>query len=242
MVNFIKYLYSFEFTKIILIICVIISICLFIGVPRLNKSAIHNAEEWLSGDIQRFLSDKNVDFSIQFDNDEDKLRNRLQAQYDFTRDRAKTHQTIMIYYYSRYYMAISLAVIFGIVATLMMVIISKEGWEKTSNYIIAIFLTTSGLAAYFTAFPSLYEQKHNIEQNKILYSAYLNIEDQILSYSVTKKVSRIIKDKDEKEMRKTELSVFVHDLDNQLATYNKLPIKLDEESIKSVMQSLNTNH
>lgn len=156
-----------ETINIIMLILIIIFLCFGIGVKRLNKTAIDNSVLWLQGDIQRFSTQKDIEFSSKFDSYDKKLKNRLQTQFDNIRERAKTHQTIMIYYYSRYYMAITMATVTGIVAALMMMIISKNGWENTNNYIVAIFLTTSGIATYFASFPTIFEQKNNIEQNTL---------------------------------------------------------------------------
>lgn len=230
MINSLKLLFTHETTKLVFLVLLIILLSFGVGVKVLNYESNKNAESWLNGDIKRFSQNKDIVFSSKFIKIEDKLKNRLQEQYDNIRNRAKTHQTIMIYYTSRYYMAITMASITGIIATLMMIIISKNGWESTNSYIITIFLTMSGLTAYFAAFPTLFEHEKNIEENKLLYAVYLNLEDRTLSYAVTK---------EDINKKSKELNIFIHDIDAELSKYNKLPIKLNSSGIKDISNSLN---
>ncbi len=222
-------LFSKEIVRLGLVVVFILLIVFGLGVRFLNKNAQTNANSWLQGDIERFKSNKDIIFSSAFENESMELKNRLEEQFDMVRNRAKTHQTIMVFYYSKYYMAITLATITGIIASLMLLIISKKGWENTNKYIITIFLTFSGLTAYFSAFPTLFDQKSNIEANKKLYANYLSLEDKILSYVVTK---------EGQDNKVIELNVFVHKIDVFVEKTNQLPIELNHDGIQDTVDSM----
>jgi len=214
-------------------ICVLVAAILVVvfggGVKFLNYESGKNAKQWLSGDLDRFAQQRDLTFPTTLSVVDEQVKNRLEQQYDSIRGRAKTHQEIMIYYYSRYYMAITMATITGIIATMMMAIISKKGWENTSPYIIAIFLTTSGLTAYFAAFPTLFEQKRNIEDNKTLYAIYLNLEDRLQSYAATG---------EDVDGKSRGMNLFIHEIDKELAKNNKLPIELNQSGVSQVNQDV----
>ena len=199
------------------------------GVKFLNYESGKNAKQWLSGDLDRFAEQRDLAFTANHLVVDEPMKNRLEQQYDSIRARAKTHQEIMIYYYSRYYMAITMATITGIIATMMMAIVSKKGWENASPYIIAIFLTTSGLTAYFAAFPTLFEQKRNIEDNKTLYAIYLNLEDRLLTFAATG---------EDVDGRCLGMNLFLHKIDRELIKNNKLPIELNQSGISQVNQDM----
>lgn len=230
MANIVERIYANQLLRIAALVAALLLVIFVGGVTSLNIQAKDNARNWLDHDFKRFTGSRQLVFSSGFANDDKILQQRLQEQLDNIRKRAKSHLEIMVYYYARYYMAITLAAFTGIVAAITMLLISKKGWDEASPYLVAVFLTMSGLAAYFAAFPTLFEQKANIDANKELFAVYANLEDRILTFAATK---------EDMDTQGKDLKVFIHEMDLALARNNKLPVELNPDGITEITDSLN---
>lgn len=229
-----KKFYGNEIVQHVAIVLTIILLFFGGGVKFLNANATKNANQWLAGDLDRFAGNRNLTFAKEFEPVEKVQKDRLESQHDHIRVRARTHLEIMIYYYSRYYMAVTLTAVAVIGAGATMLLISKKGWEGAGKGVITVFLTLSCLSAYFGTFPALFEQEDNIKENKKLFAIYANMEDRILSYAATG---------EDTDRNKKDIRTFIHLIDKELATYNKMPVKLDPSSIpdpsNAIKQSIN---
>jgi len=199
------------------------------GVPHFNGEAEGNARQWLAADIAHFQADTPLAISPALDSAGPDLKQRLQQQYRQVRERAAAHLEIMIFYYARYYMAISLTAFTGILAAVALLFISKQGWAASSPYLVAVFITMTSLAGLFGAFPAMFEQASNIDENKKSYTAYVALENRILSYAAS--------GSDEDGKDRTAAS-FVHLVDARLRDLHRLPVALNPEAIPDPTESL----
>ena len=119
-------------------------------------------------------------------------------------------------------MSIIMASISGIVAAVSLLFISKSGWDDISSFVKMIFIIFTCSAIFYGAFPSIFKHKENIEQNKKLYIAYTNLENQILSYVSTGKNTDQIS---------VTVSDFIIIVNKQLDELNSIPIELDPSAI-----------
>ncbi|HEV2706162.1 MAG TPA: Calx-beta domain-containing protein [Pyrinomonadaceae bacterium] len=110
---------------------------------------------------------------------------RLQEQVARIRERLALHLDVMNFYYTRYYMAIITFSIAAGVAGIILVLISKRGWEQTNEYVITSFLVMAAASVFYGAFPGVFQQEQNIVDNKVLYLKYLALENEVFSYAVT---------------------------------------------------------
>jgi len=202
-----------------------------VGVNSFNEDAAGNARRWLANDIANFDISKArpLDYASAHAMAARPLKQRLQQQYDQLRARASAHLDIMAYYYGRYYMAISLATIAGIVAAVALLFITRKGWDSASPYLVAVFITMTSIAGFFGAFPAMFEQAKNIEDNKKAYVAYVALENRVLSY---------VASGSDEDNKPKPLAQFIHELDARLKALHRLPVELNPEAIPDPTESL----
>ncbi|GAB4143440.1 MAG: hypothetical protein Fur0046_20520 [Cyanobacteria bacterium J069] len=91
-------------------------------------------------------------------------RDRIQTQLGQIERRAKVYARISIFYYTRLFSAIALASSTGIIAAVCLFYISKVGWKDANNYIVNIFVVTSGITVLVGAFPVVFQQENNVQK------------------------------------------------------------------------------
>jgi|GEM_PF-2759999 len=213
------------FKHFILVFC--LSILIFgAGQIYSYKYAEKMASDWLHEDLDYFKEKKEIKFSDNpiFNNQYE--RERLNAQYFIVHNRAYRYLKIMIYYYTRYYMAISMATVSGLIAAIALLFISKSGWNTANSYVVTIFIVFFCSTIFYGGFPALFKHKKNIEQNKNCYIAHADLENRILSFTATGN-----NPVNESVSKDTSLSDFIHDVDKELHAIHSLPLELDPEAI-----------
>ena len=119
-------------------------------------------------------------------------------------------------------MALTIAPAAAVVAAAMLLFITREGWDRTSPFVKSTFITATAIAAFYGPFPSLFKQDENATENSNLYVAYINVEQEILSFlatgSIQSKNSMTIKD-------------FIHQVDKRLVELNKVAIGFDKTQV-----------
>lgn len=212
------------------LVVVMLLLIFAIGVPSLNSYAHTYAEKWLSSDISYLAKPIKLKYSNNFDSDDEFKKERLQEQFNRIRDREKTHLYIMIYYYERYYMAVSISTMAGIIAAVALLFISRSGWSNANTYVVTVFLVMSSVTAFFGAFPTLFEQKKNIDNNKAIYKIHAGMEQQVLSY--------VSSGKDSDGNTKT-LDAYILKIDDLLAKNHQIAIELNPTKIPDPTEALN---
>ena len=148
---------------------------------------------------------------------------RLLEQVKTIRGRAIHHFSVMKFFYSRYYMAISLVLVTGVITAIALFFITKNGWDHVpSQFVKTVFITAAALTVYFGAFPPVFKQSQNIADNKKLYLQYMALHDEVMSYlSVQEGLNG----------EQKTAPQFIHYLDKQLIELNTFAIGFDDTKI-----------
>lgn len=149
-------------------------------------------------------------------------RARLLDQIKTIRGRAIHHFSVMKFFYSRYYMAISVVLVSSVITAIALLFITRAGWDNASPYVITVFITAAALTAYFGAFPPVFQQSQNIADNKKLYLQYIGLHDEVMSFlSLQQNLNGEAK----------TASEFIHYVDKQLIQLNTFAIGFDNTKV-----------
>jgi hypothetical protein len=196
-------------------------IALTIIIQKLSiKLAESKAEEWFKEIKGEAPSDPPAlpsDFNAS-----DSEKNRLLEQIRTIRGRSLHHLIVMKYFYSRYYMAISIILFTGIIAAITLLFITKKGWDQADQYVKTVFITTTALTAYFGAFPTVFKQSQNIADNKKLYLQYTALHDKVMSF---------LPSQENIHGESKKMSEFIHYIDKQLVQLNTFAIGFDDTKV-----------
>jgi hypothetical protein len=110
---------------------------------------------------------------------------RLEGQLAEVRSRARFHLQASVLTFVGHYSAIIVSSLAAAVAAIMLVLISKSGWDKANGYLITVFFVMTAASVFFGAAPGLFRQEEGINDNKLLYLKYVQLEDRILTYAAT---------------------------------------------------------
>lgn len=188
-----------------------------LAVDDLTLKSEHRATEWVSALRVDTVPPPAGSVLPQF-RAGDPVSLRLRRQLDITRRRQVFHQNITVFFYARYYMALTIASVAGLLAAAMLVLITRIGWERAHPVLKATFMAAAGVTAFFAAFPGMFRQNENIAENAALYAAYSNLENEILSYLATQ---------EDFEGKALPPAAFVHTVDRRLVDLNKIAIGFD---------------
>ncbi len=171
---------------------------------------------------------------------------RIQDQVKQVRDRIRRHLGVISFYYSRYYMSVTVSSIFGVISAVSFVFLSIKGWREANRQLLLTFLLSSAIAAFYQMYPSLYKQPENIAANEKLYRAYVSLENDIRSYAALVHPHFLTwcteGQKEENKPGGMELlcpDAFILDIDKKLAEYNSLTVLIDHKSLEKLTQQLN---
>lgn len=189
----------------------------------LSAFADARAKDWLANNQPFIMPEQNV---IQTPIE----RDRLSVQLAEVQERRERHAKVMTYFYQQYFIALSMASGSALAAILFAFFISRDGWDKTNNGLINAFMMCSSAAVLYTQLPSLFQQETNLEANRTLYLAYDALGNEVLSYLATKRIPST-DPKDPKHIEEVEPNQFIHQVDQQLAKLNKIPVDFDASQI-----------
>jgi hypothetical protein len=197
----------------------------FIVITRLGqkasvKQAESMADEWIEK-IKVEDPDKTPAIPPEFTASELE-KERLLQQVRMIRGRAYHHFAVMRFFYARYYMTISIVMTSGVIAALALLFITKDGWDSANQYVKTVFITTVALTAYFSAFPSVFQQNQNIADNKKLYLQYLALHNEVMSYLPSQECIT---------GERKKISEFIHYIDRQLAQLSTFAIGFDDTKV-----------
>lgn len=158
-------------------------------------------------------------------------KKRMIQQLETIKLNAQNHVNIILFFYTRVYTGISVASISAIIAAICLFYISRIGWDKANNYIINIFVVTTGVTIFVGTLPIVFQQEQNIEDNTKLYSNYINLQNRILTSLATQK--------NQKE-EAIELSQIILNTEKELKELNKISIGFDSTAIPKNQDIINS--
>lgn len=202
----------------------------FTGMILCMKVAEAHAQTWLAPELKYLYhsSRHHLAISCSFCTD---LYKRMDGQFQEARQGALLHLEITVYYYSRYFMAVTMAAILGIFAGIFLVFITNNGWSQTKWLVRSIFIFSTVCAAFFSAMPSFFEQEDNIDKNKDLYVSYKGLHKNLLSFSANC-VS----------IQCDSVNLYINKVDTKLLELGKFPLKFNRSAIdfSKTIQSLSS--
>jgi len=222
-----------RFFKHILLVTVLIGI-IITAVFLFYYDALRRAESWACHDLKFYKSaDTAVEefakltLSPTFAKVHTSTLDRLRDQYGEIRNHARFHIKMAVSFHSRYYMVLIMAAMLACLASALLLFISKEGWSKTSSYVITMFLILASAAAFFGVLPNIFNYKKNINENTKLYLQYRVLEYKIASYVATGTNS------DNKSM---DIKEFIHAIDASIAGMAQYPLDYDPDAIPKLQR------
>jgi hypothetical protein len=147
---------------------------------------------------------------------------RLKGQFQELQDRMKHHFDVMITFYAYNFSTIIMVGVLASVAAICLLFITSKGWEPSNVYAKTIFLVATASATYCAAFPSIFQQDLNLNNNKRLYLEYVSLANEMCSYVTTRENI----DGDPREP-----SEFIHYTDLQLKKLNTIAVGFDPSKI-----------
>ena len=115
-----------------------------------------------------------------------------------------------------------MAAMLACLASALLLFISKEGWTKTSSYVVTMFLILASAAAFFGVLPNIFNYKENINKNTDLYLACRMIEYKIASYVATGTNSK---------NKPMDIKAFIHEVDAYIKNVAQYPLDYDPSAI-----------
>jgi hypothetical protein len=186
------------------------------------------AEGWRK-DLQpaSCAGDANANLSVTIDaSDGDKAR--MGGQFQQLKIRMKHHLDLFIKFYSYYFSTVIMVGVLASVAAICLLFITSKGWVPANPYAKTIFLVATASATYCAAFPSIFQQQQNIDDNKRLYLEYGTLANEMCSYATTGENS----DGDQQNPND-----FIHYTDRQFKRLNKIAVGFDVSKIPDFTQA-----
>ncbi len=149
-------------------------------------------------------------------------KRRIENQLQEITERARHHLRVATDFYTNYYQIVSVMMVTGLLASIALLSISKNGWSATNSYIITIFIVMTSATAYYGAYIPVFKIDQNVADNKSLYLQYVNLGNEVMSYLATNSNSKNVLQKD---------SEFIHYIDLELAKLNNIAIGFDYSKI-----------
>ncbi len=166
---------------------------------------------------------KNLDAS-------DPEKARLAEQLNDIQSRLDRYSAMMIFFYKHYYTSIGITSASALVAGICLFFISKVGWDKVNNSLINVFVVTSSAVIFFGDLPGTFKYKENSEASRDLYLEHISLRNEVHSYLAT---GGTLSDNVENPnlYKRTEANLFIHYVDQKLASLNKIPLGFDTTGI-----------
>ncbi|MBD1864550.1 MULTISPECIES: hypothetical protein [Trichocoleus] len=120
-------------------------------------------------------------------NSPEPVKERLIAQALEVKIKAVSEFEMTKYFYTQFFVAVSMASIGAVISAVTLFSMSKSGWDNCkSRPLVTIFVVSSGITVFFSSSIFIFQLESNIAENKKLYLGYAALEDRILSYLSTK--------------------------------------------------------
>ena len=180
----------------------------------------------------------------------DAEKERIKQQLEIIELNATSHAQIIVFFYTRLFSELTLISITGIIAAICLFHISQSGWKQANNYVINVFVVTTGITLFIGALPIIFQQEKNIIENKELYINYVNLENEILTKLATKKnqnekLEEPVKSyKNSLENEQIDLTQIILETEKKLKELNKISIGFDSTGVpqnSDVIKSLGIN-
>jgi hypothetical protein len=202
----------------------------FIAASVCRTQAKTFAQGWYA-DLQAITcaSDGKPDISVAIHTSPEE-RARLAGQFKELGNRMKHHFNLLITFYSFYFSTVIMTGVLASVAAICLLFITSKGWVPSNPYAKTIFLVATASATYCAAFPSIFQQQQNIDDNRRLYLEYAGLANEMCSFAITG-------ENDAGDSQ--EAKEFIHYEDVQLKKLNKIAVGFDVSKMPDFTQAFN---
>jgi len=149
-------------------------------------------------------------------------KGRLSGQYKEIRARMEHHLSVLKLFYVTSYTTILMTGVLTAVAAIMLLFITMYGWTSSNQYVRNVFLMATASATFCAAFPSMFQQQRNIDENTRLYLEYVGLTNEMCSYATTRLTS------DEPAVGP---DAFIVSVDKRLKVLNKIAVGFDVSKV-----------
>lgn len=167
------------------------------------------------------------------------IQDRLNQQLAEVQRRLHRHWSVTSYFYRQYFISISMTASLAVVAGGCGFFVSREGWSRSNNILVNLFIVSSGSALFYGQLPGIFKQDINISANWNLYQNYSSMRDEILTYAATGGTIATATAVDGQPIVITP-EQFIYSIDKKLASLNALPIQFDTSQIIKAPDIANT--
>lgn len=143
---------------------------------------------------------------------------RIYSQAVEIRQRYHSHRRNLIFFYQQYYVFNIMEAIMILITTVLMLVVSKHGWDNVNKFVLMAFFVCGGFVAFFNVVPDSLRLNHNIHNNKSYLIRYENMEERVMSYLSTGENG---------DGDKISVKDYVHHIDNELVKNNDISFDLD---------------
>lgn len=153
---------------------------------------------------------------------------------------AAHHGAVMQFFFVRYYAGTIVSLVLAIIAGVTLTLMSRKGWGDANRYIINIFLTSSSVLIFYAAFPSVFEQRNNIETNRNQYIEYVKLNSSIRTYIATRTEIGRTEASSAKQIDTVGLVTFVRNTQDVVNELHNISIGINHSNIPDVAEMLKT--
>src|SRR6266566_1591048 len=147
---------------------------------------------------------------------------RLEEQVRHIGGRAEHHFRVMQYYYSNYYVSLLLGSVYGGLAALSLVLLTKAGWQEGGRCLTSFFLTTTVCTTFFFTFPAWCQMDSNVTKNKALYVRYVGLLNDARTFAAIGSYAQ-----DPQPTNQITVTNFILRLDTEMRKANDIAVAFD---------------
>ncbi|WP_207537256.1 hypothetical protein [Sabulicella rubraurantiaca] len=98
------------------------------------------------------------------------------------------HADLLKGYIANSYMSLVVSIVFGAISAVALFFMSSKGWSASSNYLVTVLVTSGAIAAFFGAFPGMFQQPVMVTANRVQVVRYEALLDGMASHVVAPRI------------------------------------------------------
>lgn len=115
----------------------------------------------------------------------DAERQRIAAQALKVQRLQCLHMKLVDMYVRNYYGAVLVSMVFGGIAAITLFLVGPKGWSSSSPYLVNVLVTSGAIAAFFAAFPAVFQQPAMVVAHKAQVLRYEALLDGMASHTAS---------------------------------------------------------
>jgi hypothetical protein len=95
------------------------------------------------------------------------------------------HMKLVDMYVRNYYGAVLVSMVFGGIAAITLFLVGPKGWSTSNQYLVNVLVTSGAIAAFFAAFPAVFQQPSMVVAHKAQVMRYEALLDGMASHTAS---------------------------------------------------------